>query len=95
MKVVMTVTAIYDVPDNTEFVEVEEKGESYGMHIVVDGHKFQPVVEFLEYQGKVEGNHSWGEPDEEVVNRIYDGIEDEAYTLMLVKNNDEEENPID
>lgn len=95
MKVVMTVTAVYDIPDDAEFTEIEENGESYGRHIVINGHKIQPVVEFLEYQGKVEGTHSWGEPDEEAVNRIYDGIEDEAYSLMLVKNSDEEENQID
>ncbi|MDO5576926.1 MAG: hypothetical protein Q4F84_07585 [Fibrobacter sp.] len=94
MRVVMTVTAVYEVPDNAEFVEVEEKDESYGMHIVVDGHKFQPCVEFLEYQGKVDGTHSWGEPDDEVINKIYDGIEDETYSLMLL-DADEDESTMD
>lgn len=89
MKVVITVTAVYDLPDDVEITEVSDDGVSYGQHIVFNGHQLQPVIEFLEYEGKIEDAHSWGEPKEEL-DEIYDNIETEEYTVIALENREEE-----
>ncbi len=89
MKVVITVTAVYDLPDDVELEEVSDDGVSYGQHIVYNNHKLQPVIEFLEYEGKTEDTHSWGEPKEEV-DEIYDAIESEEYTVITLDKEEEE-----
>ncbi|KMQ52587.1 hypothetical protein CHISP_0356 [Chitinispirillum alkaliphilum] len=89
MKVVITVTAVYDLPDNVEIKEVESEGVSYGQHININGHKLQPVIEFLEYEGKVEDSHSWGEPKEDI-DGVYERLENEEYNILAIEENEEE-----
>ncbi|MDG5814720.1 hypothetical protein QA601_06515 [Chitinispirillales bacterium ANBcel5] len=89
MKAVITVTAVYDLPDNAKITEVEQDGVSYGQHIEINGHKLQPVIEFLEYEGKVEDSHSWGEPKEEL-DEVYENIETEEYTIIPLDSDEEE-----
>ncbi|MDR2728230.1 MAG: hypothetical protein LBB56_03795 [Chitinispirillales bacterium] len=87
MKVVITVTAVYDLPDDVEIEEIVDEDLSYGEHIVFNGHKLQPVIEFLEYEGKTDDTHGWGEPQVDI-DEVYDSIQSEEYTLISL---DEEE----
>ncbi len=90
MKVVITVTAVYDLPDTAQLVDVADDGISYGQHIKIDGHKIQPVIEFLEYEGKDGDSHSWGEPKPEI-DVIYEQLESEEYTIISLDGSEEEE----
>jgi len=85
MKLVITVTAVFNFPDDTELTEVEDEENSYGEHILFKGHKIQPIVEFLEYHGKVEDKHTWGEPDVEIIDKLYDTFETEEYSILQVE----------
>lgn len=89
MKVVITVTAVYDLPDDIDIADVSDEGVSYGQHIDFKGHKLQPVIEFLEYEGKKDDTHSWGEPKADV-DEIYDSIEAEEYTVISLEEQEEE-----
>jgi hypothetical protein len=88
MKVVITVTAVYDFPDEVELEDLIEGEDSLGQHIVVDGHKLQPVIDFLEYEGLESGNHAWNDANDEefekVLDDVYDCLESEEYTLIPV-----------
>ncbi|MFP4165482.1 MAG: hypothetical protein ACLFQB_09850 [Chitinispirillaceae bacterium] len=88
MKVVITVTAVYDLPDDIDVTEVTEEGVTYGQHLDLNGHKLQPVIEFLEYEGKKNDTHSWGEPQEDV-DVVYDSIESEEYTVIALEEQEE------
>jgi len=89
MKVVITVTAVYDLPDDIEIEDVTDGEVSYGEHIVFNGHKLQPVIEFLEYEGKSDDTHGWGEPKEDI-DEIYDSILSEEYTVISIDEDLEE-----
>jgi hypothetical protein len=88
MKVVITVTAVYDFPDDVELEDLIEGEDSLGQHIVVNGRKLQPVIDFLEYEGLEGGSHSWNDSDDEelekVLDEVYDCLESEEYTLIPV-----------
>ena len=88
MKVVITVTAVYDLPDDVEIEEIVDEDLSYGQHIVFNGHKLQPVIEFLEYEGKDGDTHGWGEPQVEI-DEVYDSILSEEYTVIALDNDEE------
>ncbi|MCL2689981.1 MAG: hypothetical protein FWE57_09085 [Chitinispirillia bacterium] len=88
MKVVITVTAVYDLPDDVEIEEIVDEDLSYGQHIVFNGHKLQPVIEFLEYEGKDADTHGWGEPQVEI-DEVYDSILSEEYTVIALENDEE------
>ena len=84
MKMVITVTAVYDFPDDVEVEDLVEGEESLGQHIVVKGHKLQPIIDFLEYDGLDGDSHSWDDSDEEELEEIYDCLESEEYTIIHV-----------
>ncbi|MDR0306936.1 MAG: hypothetical protein LBI42_08895 [Chitinispirillales bacterium] len=88
MKVVITVTAVYDLPDDIEIEEITDGEVSYGEHIVFNGHKLQPVIEFLEYEGKEDDTHGWGEPQVDI-DTVYDSILSEEYTLIALEDGEE------
>jgi len=92
MKLVVTVTAVFDFPDDTKLVEVEDEETSYGEHILFKGHKIQPIVEFLEYQGRIEDNkHTWGEPAPEIIDPLYNTFQSEEYSIMQVDSSSEKQ----
>ncbi len=85
MKMVITVTAVYDFPDDVDVEDLVEGEDSLGQHIVVKGHKLQPIIDFLEYDGLDGDKHSWDEADEEEqLEEIYDCLESEEYTIIQV-----------
>ena len=84
MKVVITVTSVYDFPDDAVIEELVEGEDSLGQHIVVDGRKLQPIVDFLEYEGLEDGKHSWDDSDVEAFDKVYDCLESEEYTIIPV-----------
>jgi hypothetical protein len=83
MKLIITLTAVCDFPDSeTTISDLQDGDSTIGEHITFKGHKIQPVIEFLEYQGKVEDTHTWGEPEEEIANNLYDALDSERYTII-------------
>jgi len=83
MKVVLTVTAVYDFPDDTEVEDLVEGEESIGQHIVVNGRKLQPYIEFLEYEGLGTEDRAWDEArDDELDEIIDDSLDSEEYTII-------------
>ena len=90
MKVVITVTAVYDLPDEVEISDVTDGEVSYGQHITYKGHQLQPVIEFLEYEGKVEDTIRWGEPKDEVIDKVYEKLDSEDYTIMALEKEEAE-----
>jgi hypothetical protein len=84
MKMVITVTAVYDFPEDVEVEDLVEGEDSLGQHIVVKGRKLQPIIDFLEYDGLDGDSHSWDESDEEELEEIYDCLDSEEYTIIQV-----------
>jgi hypothetical protein len=83
MKLVITVTAVYDFPDDVELENLIEGEESLGKHIIINDRKFQPYVDFLEYDGIDEGAKTWTEADEEELDGILDdSLDSEEYTII-------------
>lgn len=89
MKLVLTITAVFDFDEDISIEEVSENGESYGKHIIYKGHKIQPVIDFLEYQGKIDDTHTWEAPEEQISDEIYDCQESEEYTLIEIEKEEE------
>jgi hypothetical protein len=84
MKAVITVTAVYDFPDDVELEDLIEGEDSLGQHIVFKGRKLQPIIDFLEYEGLDGDSHSWDESDEEELEKVYDCLDSEEYTIIPV-----------
>jgi len=84
MKVVLTVTAVYDFPDDAEVEDLIEGDESIGQHIVVNGRKLQPYIEFLEYEGLDGGeDRPWSESEDDELDEILDdSLDSEEYTII-------------
>jgi hypothetical protein len=83
MKLVITVTAVYDFPDDVELEDLIEGEESLGKHILINDRKFQPYIDFLEYDGIDEGAKMWTEADEEELDGILDdSLDSEEYTII-------------
>ena len=83
MKLVITVTAVYDFPDDVELENLVEGEESLGKHILINDRKFQPYIDFLEYDGIDEGSKMWTEADEEELDGILDdSLDSEEYTII-------------
>lgn len=91
MKLVLTVTAVFDLGEEVTFVDINDKETDYGKHIVYKGHKIQPVIDFLEYQGKIDDTHTWEAPEEQINDELYDSLESEEYTIIEVEEENEEE----
>ena len=72
MKLVLTVTAVFEFAEDISIEEVAENDENYGKHIIYKGHKLQPVIDFLEYQGKIDDIHARETPAEQISYEIYD-----------------------
>jgi len=90
MKLVITVTAVYDFPDDVELENLVDGEESLGKHIIINDRKFQPYIDFLEYEGLEEGAQTWTEADEEELDEILDdSLDSEEYTIIQL--DDEEE----
>jgi hypothetical protein len=90
MKVAITVTAIYDFPDDIEIEDIVENDEFLGRHIVVDGRRFQPIVDFLlDEESDAAADAADGELEE-----IYECLEDsfvsEDYTIMELEGEGDE-----
>jgi hypothetical protein len=81
---VITVTAVYDFPEDVEVEDLVEGEDSLGQHIVVKGRKLQPIIDFLEYDGLDGDSHSWDESDDEELEEIYDCLDSEEYTIIQV-----------
>ncbi|MDR3011662.1 MAG: hypothetical protein LBU70_00400 [Chitinispirillales bacterium] len=83
MKVVFTVTAIYDFPDDVELESLIEGG-----HVIIDGRKFQPFMDFTEFDedgDKPEWERGGDEEElEEIYERLDEGLVAEEYTIMRV-----------
>lgn len=90
MKLVLTVTAVFEFTEDISIEEVSEDGESYGKHIIYKGHKIQPVIDFLEYQGKIDDTHTWEAPEEQINDELYDCLEAEEYTLIEMEKEEEQ-----
>jgi len=90
MKLVLTVTAVFEFAEDISIEEVAENDDNYGKHIIYKGHKLQPVIDFLEYQGKIDDIHTWETPDEQISDEIYDCLRSEEYTLIEIENKEEE-----
>jgi len=84
MKVVLTVTAVYDFPDDVVVEDLIEGEESMGQHVVVNGRKLQPYIEFLEYEGLDGGeDRSWSESEDDELDEILDdSLDSEEYTII-------------
>ncbi|HEX3019136.1 MAG TPA: hypothetical protein VHP36_02495 [Chitinispirillaceae bacterium] len=85
MKLVLTVTAVFDFSDDISIEEINENETTYGQHITYKGHKIQPVIDFLEYQGKTDDTHTWEVPDEQLSDELYDCQESEDYTIIEIE----------
>lgn len=90
MKLVLTVTAVFEFTEDISIEEVAENDESYGKHIIYKGHRIQPVIDFLEYQGKIDDIHTWETPEEQISDEIYEYLQSEQYTLIEIENKEEE-----
>lgn len=85
MKMVITVTAVYDFPDEVEVEDLVEGEESLGQHIVVKGRKLQPIIDFLGYDGLDGDQHTWdGTDEDELLDEIDDCLESEEYTIIQI-----------
>jgi hypothetical protein len=86
MKVVFTVTAVYDFPDDVEVEDLVEGEDSLVKHIVVKGHKFQPIIDFLPYDEDEDDDDDEAGEDElqEIFEEINDHLRDEEYTIIQV-----------
>jgi hypothetical protein len=86
MKVVFTVTAVYDFPDDVDVEDLVEGEDSLGKHIVVKGHKFQPIIDFLPYdEDEDEDDDESGEDElQEIFEEINDHLRDEEYQIIKV-----------
>lgn len=83
MKVVFTVTAVYDFPDDVEIEDLVEGEDSLGKHIVVKGHKFQPIIDFLPYDEDGDEDDEAAEDElQEIFEEINDHLRDEEYTII-------------
>jgi len=92
MKLVITVTAVYDFPDDVELENLVEGDESLGKHIIINGRKFQPYIDFLEYEGLEDGAKTWTEADEEELDEILDdSLDSEEYTIIQLGESDGED----
>jgi len=92
MKLVMTVTAVYDFPDDVELEDLVEGEESLGKHILISGRKFQPYIDFLEYDGLDDGAKTWTETDEEELDEILDdSLDSEEYTIIRLDGDEEDD----
>jgi hypothetical protein len=92
MKLVITVTAVYDFPDDAELEDLIEGEESLGKHILINDRKFQPYIDFLEYDGIEEGAKMWTEADEEELDGILDdSLDSEEYTIIRLDGPDDED----
>jgi hypothetical protein len=89
MKLIITVTAVFNFPENTTLVEIEDDENSYGEHILIKGHKIQPIVEFVEYQGKIHDKHTWGEPHVDIIDKLYQTFETEEYSILKINRENE------
>lgn len=85
MKLVLTVTAVFNFDDDVSLTDVEDSDSSFGQHIVYKGHKLQPVIDFLEYEGVVDDTHSWEVPDENLNDQLYDCLQSEDYTIIDIE----------
>ncbi len=85
MKLVLTVTAVFDLSEDIGIEEIKEDNNHYGSHIIYNGHKIQPVIDFLEYQGKIDNTHTWEAPDEQINEEIYDSLISEEYTIIQLE----------
>jgi hypothetical protein len=91
MKLVITVTAVYDFPDDVELEDLIEGEESLGKHILINDRKFQPYIDFLEYDGVEEGAQMWTESDEEELDGILDdSLDSEEYTIIQLDGSDDD-----
>ena len=83
MKVVVTVTAVYELPDDIEVDGYDDGAEELGLHIVAKGRKFYPVIDFIEPESD---DGDVGDDDE--LDEIYDNLEDslvsEDYTIIEI-----------
>jgi hypothetical protein len=92
MKLVITVTAVYDFPDDVEIEDLIEGEESLGKHILINDRKFQPYIDFLEYDGIDEGAKMWTESDEEELDGILDdSLDSEEYTIIQLDGPEDED----
>jgi len=86
MKVIFTVTAVYDFPDDVDVEDLVEGEDSLGKHIVVKGHKFQPIIDFLPYDesdnDSDDGLDEESDELEEIFEEINDHLRDEEYTII-------------
>lgn len=90
MKLVLTVTAVFDFDEDISVMDINEDNVQYGQHLIYRGHKLQPVIDFLEYQGKIEGTHTWEAPEEQISDEFYDSLQSEEYTIIEVDEKKEE-----
>jgi len=91
MRMVITVTAVYDFPDDVDVEDLVEGEDSLGQHIVVKGHKLQPIIDFLKYDGLDGDSHSWDDSEEDELEEICDWLESEEYTIIQVDGPSEED----
>jgi hypothetical protein len=87
MKVAITVTAVYDFPDDIDIEDIVEKNEFLGRHIVVNGRKFQPIVDFMldeESEGDEDGEL------EEIYEYLEDSFVSEDYTIIELDGDDDD-----
>ncbi len=82
-KIILTVTSVIEVDDSVKIEEIKGHIE-LGDHINVMGHKVQPTIHFLEYEGNKSGDDSWGPVDEDISDSLFDGIIDEGYTIIEI-----------
>jgi hypothetical protein len=87
----MTVTAVYDFPDDVELENLVDGEESLGKHILINGRKFQPYIDFLEYDGIDGDTKTWSENDEEELDGILDdSLDSEEYTIIQLDGADDD-----
>lgn len=87
--IVLTITTIIEVEDNVKIDEIKGHDE-LGMHINVNGHLLQPIVDFTEYNGAdKDGSQTWGPlEDDNIGQKLFDGIINEGYTILEAKKED-------
>jgi len=81
MKVAITVTAVFDLPDEVEVEDYIGEDGALMPHFVVKDRKFRPIVEF-----DIVDDDDLDESDDEELSEIYEILDDslcaEQYTII-------------
>jgi len=92
MRVAITVTAVFDLPDEVEVEDILVEGGALMPHFIVKDRRFRPYVDFDLVDDDIDAEE-WSEAEEEEIEDIYElfdeSLDAEQYTVVNLDRDDE------